>query len=198
MNEQELAAALFNAGLMTRQQIEAAAAERTPQKNFAQVVVAKGWATPAQILQIDANALPSQNAFENTSFSQPNYNVASGENSPYLQQNQPPIPEPGGFSPAYRLPHGGHYPEAVNGTTVLILGILSLLFCQILGPIAWYMGGQAVRAIDAGRANPAERTTASIGRILGIIGTVLFLLGAAFFLLGLVASVTSAPVPSTF
>ncbi len=56
MTEQELASALFNAGLLTRQQIEAAAAERSTHKNFAQVVVEKGWVSPAQIAQLDPNA----------------------------------------------------------------------------------------------------------------------------------------------
>ena len=204
MTEQELAAAIFNAGLMTREQIEAAAAERTPQRNFAQVIVAKGWLSPAQIAQFDANALPaspSQTAFNDNAFNaNPFSNDVKGQtrandvfNAP--RQNQPfgapPIPEPGGFSPAYRPAYQSSYQQAVNGTTVLIFGILGLVICQIFAPFAWYMGNQAVAAIDAGRADPAERTSANIGRILGIVGTVFLILGIAFLMLGFLASVTS-------
>lgn len=188
MTEQELAGALFNAGVMTRQQIEAAAAERTPYKNFAQVVVEKGWATPAQIATFDPHALPAQNTFSSPSYS---HTGANEMFTPVADQTfqPPPLPEPDAFSPFYQQ----QYSESVSGTTILVLGILSLVFCQLLGPIAWYMGSQAVRAIDAGRANPLERTNASVGRILGIISTLLMLLVGAFFLLGFLAILTENP-----
>ncbi len=198
MTEQELAAALFNAGLMTRQQIEAAAAERTPQKNFAQVVVAKGWATPAQISQFDPNALPSQAAFDVSAFSQTKANPSFNQTPANQPFGAPPIPEPGGLAPVYRPAYQSTYPEAVNGTTVLILGILGFVICQLCAPFAWYMGNQAVAAIDAGRANPVERTSANVGRILGIIGTAFLVLGILFFALGMMASLSAPQVSNTF
>ena len=69
------------------------------------------------------------------------------------------------------------YPEQSKATTVLVLGILGLVLCSVLAPIAWYMGNEEVRAIDAGRRDPANRGTANAGRILGIIGTVLAAIG---------------------
>ena len=60
---------------------------------------------------------------------------------------------------------------------MLVLGILGLVLCSVLAPIAWYMGNEEVRAIDAGRRDSANRGTANAGRILGIIGTVLMGLG---------------------
>lgn len=69
------------------------------------------------------------------------------------------------------------YPEQSRATTVLVLGILGLVLCSVLAPIAWYMGNEEVRAIDAGRRDPTNRGTANAGRILGIIGTVLMGLG---------------------
>jgi hypothetical protein len=190
MNEQELAAALFNAGLMTREQIEAAAAERAPHKNFAQVIVQKGWVSPAQIAQFDPHALAAPvapSAVDVFAFSQ-------APNSTTVPVSGPTIPETGAFSPVYQQ----HYAEQVNGTTVLVLGILGLVFCQILGPFAWVMGNKAIAAIDAGRANPSERTNANVGRILGIIGTVYLVIIMVFVLLVMLAAVTTTPNSNNF
>ena len=60
MTDQELARALFEAGLLTQEQVQTAAAQRTPTQNFAQVVVNMGWVSPAQIAQFDPNALGVQ------------------------------------------------------------------------------------------------------------------------------------------
>jgi hypothetical protein len=69
------------------------------------------------------------------------------------------------------------YPEQSKATTVLVLGILGIVICSLLAPIAWYMGNEEVSAIDAGRRDPSNRGTANAGRILGIIGTVLIGVG---------------------
>ena len=87
-----------------------------------------------------------------------------------------------------------YYPEDSQATTVLVLGILSLVLCQILGPIAWVMGNNELAGIDAGRRPPQNRGTAQAGRILGIISTVLMIIGVVFLVIflfiGLVASTT--------
>lgn len=62
MNDQELARALFEAGLLTQEQVQTAASQRTATRNFAQIVVDMGWVTPAQIAQFDPNALGGQAA----------------------------------------------------------------------------------------------------------------------------------------
>lgn len=77
----------------------------------------------------------------------------------------------------------GAYPEASQATTILVLGILGVVLCQFLGPVAWVMGNNELQAIEAGRRAPENRGTANAGRILGIIGTVLFILGILFFVL---------------
>lgn len=74
-----------------------------------------------------------------------------------------------------------YYPEDSQATTVLILGILGLVLCQILGPFAWVMGNKELAGIDAGRRPPENRGTAQAGRILGIIATVLLVVVPAFF-----------------
>ena len=85
-----------------------------------------------------------------------------------------------------------YYPEDSQVTTILVLGILSLVVCQILGPIAWVMGNTEIAGIDAGRRPPQNRGTAQAGRILGIISTVLMIIGVVllfvFLIIGLVAS----------
>jgi hypothetical protein len=72
------------------------------------------------------------------------------------------------------------YPEPSQATLALVLGILSLVLCQPLGPFAWWIGQAELAGIDAGRRPPENRQTANAGRILGIIGTVLLALGVLF------------------
>ena len=85
-----------------------------------------------------------------------------------------------------------YYPEDSQATTILVLGILSLVLCQVLGPFAWVMGNKELAGIDAGRRAPQNRGTAQAGRILGIISTVLMIIGVAILLFFLVVlTVTS-------
>jgi len=56
-----------------------------------------------------------------------------------------------------------------NATLILVLGILSLVCCGLLGPVAWIMGNNAMRDIDAGIGNPNDRGLVVAGRILGVI-----------------------------
>ncbi len=90
------------------------------------------------------------------------------------------------------------YPESSQATAALVLGIVGLVLCGgILSPVAWYLGHQEVRAIDAGRRDPMGRQTANAGRILGIIGTVLVGLGILFFVGFLVLAIFGAAVSSS-
>lgn len=65
---------------------------------------------------------------------------------------------------------------------MLVLGIISLVCCGFLGPVAWIMGNNAIKEIDA--AAPGvynNRGTVNAGRILGIIATVLLILSVALW-----------------
>lgn len=75
------------------------------------------------------------------------------------------------------------YPEASQATTILVLGILGLILCQVLGPFAWVMGNKELAAIDAGLRPPENRGTANAGKILGIVGTVLLAVGVVALLI---------------
>ena len=72
--------------------------------------------------------------------------------------------------------------------TVLTLGILSLVLCHVLGPIAWSMGNEELRRIDGGQAPELNRGSVTAGRICGIIGTAM-LVFAGFALLMVLAMV---------
>lgn len=193
MTDQELARALFNAGLLTQEQIQSAAAQRSAGQNFAQTVVSLGWLSADQITQIDPTAFGGSAGV--TSFS---------SSAPPPLQSTPPggYQPPGGYAPPSGYPQPGYsqpatYTEQVNGTTILVLGILGLVCCQICAPIAWVMGNTAMSTIDSGRADPAERSNVNIGRILGIIGTILMVLVFLFYLLMFIGML-GKPIPNTF
>ncbi len=58
----------------------------------------------------------------------------------------------------------------------LVLGILGILCCGFLAPIAWYLGAQEIKAIQAGLSPSSGEGLAKAGMILGIIGSVIFIL----------------------
>src|SRR5262245_8007360 len=61
--------------------------------------------------------------------------------------------------------------------TALVLGLIGIFpCCSLLGPIAWFIGNQEVKAIAQGRAPVAGEGIAKAAVILGIIGT-LWLVG---------------------
>jgi hypothetical protein len=86
--------------------------------------------------------------------------------------------------------------EHPRGTTILVLGILSLVCFQPLGIVAWVMGNSALREIDAAPGRYSNRQTVQIGRILGIIGTVLMIIGLVVLVLFLALGVFAASTSS--
>lgn len=67
--------------------------------------------------------------------------------------------------------------ETSNKPTIsLILGILGIVCCGLLAPVAWVMGSSELKAIKAGTSPAAGEGLAKAGMILGIIGTVLLVL----------------------
>ncbi|MFQ5525009.1 MAG: hypothetical protein ACE5GX_01980 [Thermoanaerobaculia bacterium] len=74
-------------------------------------------------------------------------------------------------------PVSGSAPATSNKPTIaLILGILGIICCGLLAPVAWYIGSQELKAIAAGAAPAAGEGLAKAGMILGIIGTILLVL----------------------
>jgi hypothetical protein len=89
----------------------------------------------------------------------------------------------GGAIQQYRAPHYYGYVYPSRGGTVLTLGILSLVVCTVMGPIAWAMGNEELRRIDSGQAPPEARGSVSAGRVCGIIASVMLMLSAFLFLM---------------
>jgi Domain of unknown function (DUF4190) len=82
---------------------------------------------------------------------------------------------------------GQQQSASTQAITALVLGILGLICCNILGPVAWYLGSQELKAIREGRSPFAGEILAKIGMILGIFGTIFLVLGVLwlFFMGGL-------------
>lgn len=106
-----------------------------------------------------------------------------------------PPPRPPGAPGGYIAPNPYGWPsqgrEHPNGTSILVLGILSLVVCGVLGPFAWSMGNKALREMDAQPGvNWTNRGNVTAGRVCGIIGSCLLALGVVWVLLwiGLFAS----------
>ncbi|MEV0347896.1 DUF4190 domain-containing protein [Nonomuraea sp. NPDC050680] len=76
------------------------------------------------------------------------------------------------YGPSYYGPPPQTHP---NGTTILVLGILSLVMCTFIGPFAWSMGTKALREIDQSGYVYENRGMVSAGRVCGIVSTCLML-----------------------
>ena len=58
-----------------------------------------------------------------------------------------------------------------RGTTILALGLLSLLLCGFFGPVVWLMGSHDLREMEQGTLAPSGRALTQAGMYLGIVGT---------------------------
>jgi uncharacterized membrane protein YjgN (DUF898 family) len=96
----------------------------------------------------------------------------------------PPPPYPPG-PPNYG---GGEHPQ---GTTILVLGILSLVLCSPLGIAAWVMGRRALA--EAAAMGASNTSTIKAGYICGIIGSCLMILSVVFVVIVIIATVVAAP-----
>lgn len=74
-----------------------------------------------------------------------------------------------------------------DGTAVLVMGVLSLLACGLLGPVAWKMGNAALRSVAA-HPEVTYRNVGNIraGRLCGVIATGLIIAIAVIGVVGLV------------
>ena len=52
-----------------------------------------------------------------------------------------------------------------------MLGILSLVCCSVLGPLAWFQANTALGMIDSGGYSAEERGLVAAGQVCGMIGT---------------------------
>jgi hypothetical protein len=86
--------------------------------------------------------------------------------------------------PAYVPPQ---YVHASRATSVLVLGVLSLVLCSVMGPIAWSMGNEELRRIESGQTPDLARSSVVAGRVCGIIGTAMLIVSGFAVLIVLAA-----------
>jgi hypothetical protein len=103
--------------------------------------------------------------------------------SPQQGYPQPGYPQPGFPQPGYGGGYGGQV-EHPQGTTVLVLGIIGIVACQLTAPFAWIMGNRALEEIDRDPLRYSNRSNVNLGRILGMVGTIL--LGVVLVMVALV------------
>ena len=111
----------------------------------------------------------------------------SWEQQPHQQPPGEPPTQPYaqggyGYPPQGQAPYAPqapvqYAPDHPKTMTVLILGIVGLVLCQVLSPFAWVMGKRTLDEIDASGGRLGGRSSTQVGYILGIIGSVLLGLG---------------------
>ncbi len=104
-----------------------------------------------------------------------------------MSMSPPPPP------PAYGSPYGGYggY-EHPQGTTILVLGILSLVACGLLGPVAWVMGNNAIAEIDRNPSAYSNRGSVQAGRICGIVASALLIVSLVILVVVLIAAAAAS------
>ena len=117
----------------------------------------------------------------------PNYGYGQPGQAPYGQPAQP-YGQPG--QPPYGQPsygYGGMPVEHPQASTVQILGIVGI-FVGVCAFIAWYMGGQAKKEIQAGAPYPWDgklKTGYMLGKVFSIIYLVVLVLYVIVIIVGM-------------
>ena len=86
-------------------------------------------------------------------------------------------------------PPGQYAQDHPRATLSLVLGILSLVLCQVIGPFAWVIGKRTMDEIDASGGAWGGRSAAQAGYICGIVATVLLGLGILLVVLAVLLGV---------
>ncbi len=117
-------------------------------------------------------------------------NQFPGETPPLPPSMPPGPPVPPQGPPLPMRPH--------HGTLILVLGIVSVVcdfvccigwpFALAGGIVAWIMGNNDLREMQAGYTDPSGRAMANAGRICGIIGLALLVLVISFVMIYGIAS----------
>ena len=63
-----------------------------------------------------------------------------------------------------------------RGTLVLVMGILSWFLCCVFGVVAWYLGSQDIKQMNAGRMDPSGLSLTKAGYWIGVCSILLQLL----------------------
>jgi uncharacterized membrane protein len=77
------------------------------------------------------------------------------------------FPQPPGGAPP------GGYLKPHRGTMILVFGILGFVICFIFGIVAWVMGNNDLRQMQAGTMDPSGEGLTRAGKIVGMIAAIL-------------------------
>ncbi len=99
----------------------------------------------------------------------------------------PPGPPRYGYPPPPPAPGRPDHPQAV---VALVLGLLGVVTCQLLAPLAWIIGRKVTGEIDASGGAWGGRSNAQTGMWLGIVGSVLLILAVLGLVIWLVFAVS--------
>jgi hypothetical protein len=91
----------------------------------------------------------------------------------------------GGYAPAMAPPNDS------QATLALVLGILSILCCPVLGPVAIFIGNAARGRIQASGGTVGGGGLATAGFIMGIIGTVWLVIAALIVVVNILGALSS-------
>lgn len=85
-------------------------------------------------------------------------------------------------------PSQPNQPTATHPRAVLsiVLGVLSVMLCALVGPVAWWVSRRTLLEIDSEPEQFGGRGMAQAGYILGIVGTVLLAVLLAILLVVLI------------
>lgn len=133
----------------------------------------------------------------------PSYQIRAGEQgiwqpaatfrrpgSPNLDTSAPNNPFAAQSTSGSPLSSGQTYPKVDQSGLVLAMGILTWIgFCPIFGIIAWVIGGQALKDMQQGTADPTTRGLVQVGYYLGMINVILWVCCMGFFFLSVAVSV---------
>jgi hypothetical protein len=81
--------------------------------------------------------------------------------------------------------------QASGAVAALVLGILSVMFCPLCGPVAWSLGRSAERQADASGGQLGGRGLGTAGKVLGMIGTAFLVVLVLFVVVGVVFGMSS-------
>lgn len=112
--------------------------------------------------------------------------------STYPPSTYPPSTYPPSTSPQIYAFQPRDHPQ---GTTVLVLGILSL-FIGICGPFAWHLGSKTLAEIRGSGLRYDNEQQIVIGRLIGLVITVIGIVAIVFALVFLIITVLTVVVSS--
>ncbi len=67
--------------------------------------------------------------------------------------------------------------QSSKATMAVVFGVLGIVCCGLLAPVAWYLAGEELKQIDSGRLPETNRGMAQVAKILGIVGSIMLVLG---------------------